>query len=407
MDIALFGEQKTGILVPISGTPDADYAFVPEPLPPRGWTWPSAMYPLLVEARTALASLDGTGRHLPNPQILLRPIQQREAQLSSQLEGTFTDPQQQALFQADPKYPSSVNDPTNAYREVFNYSKALKLRTEPQLALPLSLRLIRQLHGILMDGVRGADQRPGEFRITQNQINRPARYVPPPPNLLTESLSQFELYLHEDAQQFDPLIKAFLVHYQFEAIHPFGDGNGRVGRLLLAWTIADWCGLSDQWLYMSEFFERHKKAYMDSLLSISTGGAWAEWLSFCLQGVIYQSKITEARCERLMRLHRDFHKRTKVGSVRLSALIDKLFESPVLTVSMAQVICGSTYPTARSDLRKLADLGIIEQLANMAQITYYCFPIYSITSGREDVTLTNEPLPPPSQSRAASQDSET
>jgi Fic family protein len=225
-----------------------------------------------VQARTCLASLDGTGKHLPNPEILLAPIQQREAQLSSQLEGTITDPHQQALFQADPRYPTSAADPTNAYREVFNYGRALRLKLDGGTELPLSLRLIRQLHGILMDGVRGSNQTPGEFRKTQNQIGRPARFVPPPPQHLPEVLDAFEKYLHVENSDLDPLVRAFIAHYQFEAIHPFGDGNGRVGRLLLSLTIAEWCNLSNQWLYMSAFFERRKKEYMDLLLAVSTHG---------------------------------------------------------------------------------------------------------------------------------------
>jgi Fic family protein len=216
-----------------------------------------------------LASLDGTGKHLPNPEILLKPLQGREAKLSSQLEGTITDPKQQVLFEADPQYPTSASDPANAFREVFNYGRALRLRLDGENDLPLSLRLIRQLHAVLMDGVRGADQRPGEFRQIPNQIGWPARFVPPPPEYLAEALDAFEKYLHL-RDDFDPLVRAFLAHYQFECIHPFRDGNGRVGRLLLSLAIAEWCGLSSQWLYMSAFFEKRKNDYMDLLLRVST-----------------------------------------------------------------------------------------------------------------------------------------
>ena len=176
MDKREFTESAPGRLVQTTnGQPDALYAFVPDPLPPD-WRWPNRLWPKLLEARTRLASLDGTGKHLPNPEVILKPLQDREAQLSSQLEGTVTNPQQQALFQADPRYPTSDADPTNAYREVFNYGRALRLKLEGGTDLPLSLRLIKRLHDVLMDGVRGSAQRPGEFRTIQNQIGKPARF---------------------------------------------------------------------------------------------------------------------------------------------------------------------------------------------------------------------------------------
>ncbi|HEV2352122.1 MAG TPA: Fic family protein [Terriglobia bacterium] len=343
------------------------------------------LWSLLVDARQCLSSLDGTGKHLPNPEILLQPLQSREAQLSSQLEGTFTDPQQQILFQADPKYPLSATDPTNAYREVFNYRRALRSRLGRNIGatsstddLPLSLRLIRTLHGILMEGVRGAEQRPGEFRQIQNQIGWPARFVPPPPDQLDQTLDAFERYLHT-TDCFDPLVKSFLVHYQFEAIHPFRDGNGRVGRLLLAITIAEWCNLSSQWLYMSAYFEKRKKQYMDLLFAVSATGAWDHWIRFCLEGVVAQAQDTEKRCDKLLALHREFHGRLKAGSVRLSKLVDKLFESPVITVSQYKSMFDVTYPTARSDLRKLEALGIVTRVQRRETITYWSERIFDIT----------------------------
>lgn len=384
MDAEEFTEQMTGKLVRVpNSAPDMQVAFVPNPLPPK-WDWPERLWYQLVEARTCLSSLDGVGKHLPNPEILIWPLQHREAQLSSQLEGTITNPQQQALFEADPKYPISASDPANAFREVFNYRRALRLRLDGMNTLPLSLRLIRDLHAILMDGVRGSEQQPGEFRKIQNQIGRPARFVPPPPQqYLPDTLDSFEKYLHETSP-YDPLVRAFLAHYQFEAIHPFCDGNGRVGRLLLSLMTAEWCGLSSQWLYMSAFFEKNKKNYMDLLLGISTHGAWDLWVEFCLQGVVAQAKDTEKRCDKLLGLHRDFHSRLKSESSRLSRLIDDLFKSPIISVTNYSKQFGVSYPTARSDLKKLEALGIVQNLG-LEPITYYCPSIYGITY--EDVTL--------------------
>jgi Fic family protein len=188
---------------------------------------------------------------------------------------------------------------------------------------------------------------------------------------------------------FDPLVRAFLVHYQFETIHPFRDGNGRVGRLLLSLTIKDWCDLSDQWLYMSAFFEKRRREYMDLMLSVSTQGAWEPWMRFCLEGVVSQSVDAENRCDRLLKLHKDFHARLKGGSVRLSQLVDRLFSSPVITVNQYKHLFGITYPTARSDLRKLETFGIVRPIDETNQITYYCAPIYAITyeDGDGDSTL--------------------
>jgi Fic family protein len=383
MDRNEFSEKATGTLVPVlNGPPDAAFAFVPDPLPPN-WSWSPELWPLLVEARQRLSSLDGTGKHLPNPEIILQPLQGREAQLSSQLEGTITDPQQQILFQADPRYPTSKNDPVNQYREVFNYRRALRLRLDGTNNLPLSLRLIRELHAVLMDGVRGSEQRPGEFRTIQNQIGYPARFVPPPPQSLEACLDAFEKYLHVTGD-FDPLVRAFLVHYQFETIHPFRDGNGRVGRLLLSLTVAEWCGLSSQWLYMSAFFEKNKKAYMDLMFNVSAQGTWEAWIRFCLEGVIAQSIDTEKRCDKLLALHREFHSRLEGGSLRLSKQVDRLFSSPVVTVNQYKEAFGVSYPTARSDLKRLESKGIVQPLDRMPEITYYSAPIYGITFGEID-----------------------
>jgi Fic family protein len=367
-----------GRLVPVkNGSPDVQMAFLPNPLPPK-WRWPQELWKVLIEARKSLSSLDGTGKHLPNPEILLQPLQSREAQLSSQLEGTITDPQQQVLFEADPRYPTAANDPNNGFREVHNYRRALRLRLDGKNNLPLSLRLITDLHAVLMDGVRGADQRPGEFRKIQNQIGRPARFVPPPPENLDVLLQSFEQYLHS-TDDFDPLVRAFLAHYQFETIHPFRDGNGRVGRLLLSLMTQEWCRLSSQWLYMSAFFEKRRKEYMDLMLAVSTQGAWENWIRFCLEGVVSQAEDAEKRCDKLLSLHRDFHERLKGGSVRLSRLVDGLFSRPVITVNQYKSHFDVTYPTARSDLSKLESMGVVQPLEGMALITYYCPLIYRVT----------------------------
>lgn len=383
MDPARFTERRTGRLIRIAPAGPVTHAFIPRPLPPD-WQWPERLWPALLEARCALASLDGTGRHLPAPELLLRPLQQREALRSSSLEGTVTNPEQQLLFQIDPRYPESREDPANALREVFNYSRALRLRQETREEMPLSLRLIRRLHAVLMEGVRGSESEPGEFRKIQVQIGSPARFVPAPPGMVMELLDFLEKHFHRP-RMYDPLVEAFLVHYQFEAIHPFRDGNGRVGRLLLSVMIEEWCGLSRQWLYMSEYFDRNKDRYVEHLFRVSTDGDWEGWIRFCLDGVIEQGKRTERRCGSLVELNRSLHRRAAKagGSIRLSSIIDGLFETPVVQVPSLATKLGVTYPTAGADVGKLVRVGVLRRMRGVRQKTYYCPQIREVIYGEE------------------------
>ena len=380
MNPSAFGPRSPGKLVAVSGIRGITHAFVPDPLPPE-WSFPPDLWPLLTEARVALADLNGVGRYLPNPDLLLRPLQNREAQKSSSLEGTYTEPEEQMLFELDPELPQDVSDPRNARREVSNYARALRLRRERD-ELPLSLRSIKNLHAVLMDGVRGSDRAPGEFRRLQNQIGRPPRFVPPPVNLLGGLLDDFEKYLHA-ADGLDPLVRAFVAHYQFEAIHPFMDGNGRVGRLLLAISIEEWCNLSAPWLYMSDFFDQNRDSYIDRMFAVSATGDWDGWIRFCLDGVVAQANDTATRCGELIELNGDFHERVNQmgASTRLSAIVDDLFLNPLIRVTDARDRFAVTYPTARSDLTKLERAGIVRLLGGAPQLTYYSVPILNVIYG--------------------------
>src|SRR6056297_446678 len=188
-----------------------------------------------------------------------------------------------------------------------------------------------------MTGVRGSDRSPGQFRRLQNQIGRPARFVPPTANLVEGLLADLEQYLHAEMST-DPLIRAFIAHYQFETIHPFMDGNGRVGRLLLAVSIEEWCQLTAPWLYMSDYFDRNKDEYIDAMFAVSTDGDWDRWIGFCLRGAVEQAADTAARCKELIDLNRSFHDRVvELGSSpRLPAIVDSLFLSPVIRVTDAR-----------------------------------------------------------------------
>lgn len=225
-------------------------------------------------------------------------------------------------------------------------------------------------------------QPPGEFRRLQNYIGRPPRFVPPPANLVPDLIGDLERYLHEDDGT-DPLVRAFVAHYQFDAIHPFMDGNGRVGRLLLALSIEEWCDLSAPWLYMSDYFDRHKDAYIDGMFAVSTDGDSNDWIEFCLEGAVAQAADTAARCSALIELNRDFHERVSgIGaSARLPGLVDDLFLNPLVRVTDARDRYGVTYPTARRDLKKLEKAEIVARLEGAPQITYFSPSILEVIYG--------------------------
>ena len=307
--------------------------------------------------------LEGLGRHLHDPSILFQPLQGREAIQSSALEGTYATPRELLLFELEPKQPTQQDDPANAWKEVFNYQLALRFGTTTDL--PLSLRLIRKLHGILMEGVRGEEHTPGEFRQLQVAIGVSRRFVPPPPQQLKDLLDAFEKYLHA-ANDYDPLVDCYLAHYQFESIHPFRDGNGRVGRLLLAIMIQHRCKLTHPWLYLSNFFVKNREEYVQRLFQVSTNNSWGEWIEFCLRGTIEQSRSTIECCDQLRALKGGYMQRIAGvgGHVRLNRIVEDLFRLPIVRVIDLPARLGITYPTAKSDVDRLVEAKILSELAD-------------------------------------------
>lgn len=381
MDLSQFTGAYPGQLEPIVGIHGADWAFVPDPLPPA-MEWPDRLWPLVVQAHTAIGKLDGIGASLPNPQVLLHPILQREAARSSSLEGTFTPPRQQALFQLDTTPLQIPGTASDDYLEIANYRRALQWHFENPNALPVSLRLIRELHAILMDSVRGSEKDPGNFRRVQVHIGMPPRFVPPPPHRLQDSLNALDLAFHAPPLR-DPLVDAFLIHYQFEAIHPFRDGNGRVGRLLLSIMIAERCEMSAPWLHMSAFFDSTRHEYIDRLLRVSTEGDWTGWLEYCLNGAISQAKDTAQRCLRLIRYRKRMLESIAhiAGSTRLAAIVDDLFDVPALTVPWLARKYDVTYVTARRDVEKLLRIDLLREAPDQAQPkAFYAPEILTIIS---------------------------
>lgn len=382
MDREKFTESSPGKLVEIS-IPKKDWAFVPHPLPPN-WKFPEGLWPLLSEAKVAVARLDGIAQSLPNPQLLLRPLQSREALRSSSLEGTYATPEELLLFEFQPREPTSDTDPANAFLEVANYISSLRHGLELLNELPICLRLIKGLHQVLLTGVRGRNKAPGDFRKNQVHIGSDYRFIPPPPNYLDSCLDSFERALNTDKSPYDPLVQCYIFHYQLETIHPFLDGNGRVGRVLLSIMIFKLCKLSMPWLYMSAYFERYKDEYIDNLFRVSSEGDWEAWIEFCLRGTVSQATDSIARCAKLNALKDEFHASTEGTGPRDHSIIEGLFSTPMLNVTQTAKRYDVSYPTARSDINRLMKLKILTEMPDKYPKVYYCPSIFRIAYREPD-----------------------
>ncbi len=360
MNPADFTKESNGQVIKTS----LDYwAFIPNPLPPQvALSW--NLVKQLSEADRALSELAGTARTLPNPHLLIGPFIRREAVLSSRIEGTQASLSDLLFFEAS----GSVDPKAPDVQEVANYVKAMEYGLARLQKFPLSLRFIRELHERLMSSVRGEHLTPGEFRRSQNWIGLPgctltdATYVPPPVKEMEEALNQFEAYLHGPSE-LPLLIRLAGIHYQFEAIHPFLDGNGRIGRLLITLLLCKEGALSEPLLYLSAFFERNRSDYYRLLLAVSQAGRWADWISFFLRGVAEQSRDALARSGRLLNLWK--HYRNEFQSARSSALqlrlVDQLFAYPAITVTQAAKLLKVTHRSAQLNIDKLIRRGILKE----------------------------------------------
>ncbi len=334
-------------------------AYVPEPLPPR-IAWDGALVAALSAADRAVGRLAGEGRRLPNPHLLIRPFVRREAVLSSRIEGTQTTLGELLAAEAGGVVARSSAD----LREVANYVVALEYGLERLRALPLSLRLVRELHERLMQGVRGEVATPGEFRRSQNWIGPPgctlndATYVPPPHTELMACLDAWERFLHDDA--LPPLVHAALVHSQFEAIHPFLDGNGRVGRLLITFLLIERNIIPSPLLYLSAYFEATREEYYARLLAVTKSGEWEAWLVYFLRGVALQAEDAVNRIGRIDDLFALWSRRLESGQSRQPARVLELFaESPFWSVGGLAARLDVAYTTARRAIERLEAAGIV------------------------------------------------
>jgi Fic family protein len=373
MNAADFKSGFPGRLVP---TPRGYPAFVPDPLPPSlQLEWRSIN--LLEEARDVLGRLAGAGRQLPNPHLLIRPFLRREAIFSSKIEGTYASAEQLALFDIEPARGETEPDS----REVANYVRALEHGLKLLRELPICRRLIQEVHAVLLEGVRGGQDRPGEFRTVQNLIGRPgepenlARFVPPPVDEMQAGLDLLERYMSRLAEErlWSPLLDMALIHYQFEVIHPFRDGNGRVGRLLITLLMCERGLLPQPLLYFSPYLERHRDIYMNHLLAVSQSGAWLEWIDFFLRGIIDQGNDALRRLDALLALWNDY--RHRLQTTRTSALalrlIDELFAMPALSVPHAARFLGVTHRAAQLNVDKLVEADVLELLPGRARNRLY------------------------------------
>jgi len=370
MNPELFRQSPSGRLLQVGKGETAYLAFLPLSLPPD-LPLDKGLVRTLSDADRALGELAGLGRTMPNPNLLIAPFIRREAVLSSRIEGTQADLTDLYAYEAGqlPLFTEVKPPPPEAdVREVGNYVRAMEYGLKRLDTLPVSLRLLRELHARLMEGVRGEHATPGEFRRSQNWIGRPgctiqdAEFVPPPVPEMQEALDAFEKYLHVE-DNYPPLIRLAFIHYQFETIHPFLDGNGRIGRLAITLLLVNWDLLPLPLLYLSAFFEKHRQGYYDLLLGVSRQGAWPRWVEFFLRGVAEQARDAGQRAKRLQDLQEEWRARLaqKRSPGLLFRLADSLFETPILTIPQAQSLLGVAYNTAKVNIDKLVAAGILRR----------------------------------------------
>jgi Fic family protein len=354
-------------------------AYVPPPLPPDPPLVMSDLYPLLERANTALGRLDGLSLILPDPALFLYMYVRKEAVLSSQIEGTQSSLSDLLLFENEEAPGAPLDDVT----EVSCYVAAMNHGLERLKEFPLSLRLIREIHGKLMNNSRGGDKQPGEFRRTQNWIggSRPgnARFVPPPMDRLMECLDRFERFLHDDTTKLPVLVKAALAHVQFETIHPFLDGNGRLGRLLITFILCAEGLLTQPMLYLSLYFKANRQAYYDHLQSVRETGDWEAWIAFFLTGVVEtanQATETARTIIALFAQDREHIEQAGKSTAGVLAVHAYLQRHPIATTAKLREACNIALPTVLRSLETLELLGIVKEITGKERHKIFVYQHY-------------------------------
>jgi Fic family protein len=347
-------------------------AFVPAPLPPP-LHWTPRLIAVLSEADRLIGRLAGEGGRLPNPHILMRPFVRREAVLSSKIEGTQATLGELLAAEAGAAVQRSPED----LQEVANYVVALEHGISLLRRLPLSVRLIREIHEKLMEGVRGQHATPGLFRKTQNWIGRPgstpatATFIPPPPGEVEPCLAAWEQFLHES--DLPPLVTIALAHYQFEAVHPFLDGNGRIGRLLITLFLIARKILPTPLLYLSAFFEASRRDYYEGLRGVSERGAWEDWLEYFLQGIARTSEDALSRATRVNGLLAGWRGKIEGRSSNTPLrVIDLLAANPFLTITGAASRLKLAFTTTQRAIERLQRDEIVQQVSDAKRDRVYC-----------------------------------
>lgn len=342
-------------------------AFIPAPLPPQPpITMDAELTRLLSQADHALGRLDGVTSILPNPDLFVSMYVRHEAVLSSQIEGTQSTLEDVLQFEIDAKGEEHPKD----VEEVVNYVHSMNHGLKRLDSLPLSLRLIREIHAKLLHGVRGANRTPGEFRRSQNWIGpanctlATATFVPPPVHDMQEALANLEKFLH-DEKSYPALIHCGLAHAQFETIHPFLDGNGRVGRLLITFLLCQRGILKYPLLYLSHYLKFHRAEYYDRLMAIRNDGNWEGWLKFFLKGVSEVSRSATETARKILELRQKHQAliRDKASSQTNAALLlDYLFEQPMVNVRLVEEHVKCAFVTADKLLNQFEELGIVKEV---------------------------------------------
>jgi Fic family protein len=403
----------------------AEYsAFIPAPLPPEPPLEMDAEGTrLLSEADFALGRLDGASMMLPNAELFVAMYVRREAVLSSQIEGTQASLTEVLQFEVGGD--GGETERLLDVEEVVNYVRAMNYGLRRLEDLPLSLRLIREIHGELMRGMRGEESTPGEFRHSQNWIGprgstlRDARFVPPPPHELLRVLGDWEVFLH--ARSEPVLITAALAHAQFETIHPFLDGNGRVGRLLIALLLYERKVLARPLLYLSLYLKRNQTEYYDRLQAVREKGDWEAWVRFFLEGVRSSADESTETTRRILTLREDDRVRL-AGEGRTSGnllrALDHLFTRPVTTPQLLASALGIQYVTANNLVARLVDLGVLAEMTGYRRNRRFAYRKYldmfeeetapgltpadgTLGAGVEDTTVSEPPAESARQVEAA------